>query len=1081
MAEIKSLFLNFILISFLFQFSLTQDDPTLSPAQPYETSFSDITSEQYITLKLNKPDESIYYLHFSTSPSTPQSSDLQQIIFSSKTEKPIINETEEYSFKFSRKANLIIPDPKKEDNTTYITIRCLKYPCSFNFKASMEQNTPILTLDETHNFYGYSTNTIGKDKMNKVKFYIPTMKNLGKNLMNVAVINPGDIDGSYNKLIYKEGSIEKEITKIYKINNGVIYAVEEQEKYNNYFLEIESIENQFVIISIKTSNVKDGNIETDITPNTISKYSYIYKSPFNECFKINEDYYKNFIKDSQKNDLLYASINFFTYPMKVYLKYSDSQTDVQNDDKKTSLNVLLNSNLSEGFPKICFEQDSKVKLEDNAFMIEINHMYQNMDNIDIASPIFSGFFNPKTLLKNTLGIYTHYSDIHFIEKISYYLKPTKGKPIMYFVQCDDYPNCVSNYGDLQKDSQNVFKAEDFGDFQFYTKEYDPKTKQKDLAPYSYSQNLLYVYCPEDSVDGYCQFEILVYSDYEEIVIHENEDFNAVMKKEERHMYKMEFKKGHNNIENIDFCVNVTENDITFEALEETNNVNVTKVKKKNLNCYKYELKKDYHNLEKKDIAIVFNIIAKKDVNYKLTNIKEIIIPSEIGKVIKVNDFSFPYSLYYLINNTESDFLLNVYLGDKNQKLNLANVQIGYILLSEADLTKIIESGKKEISDKAIKETIDPATKTSSISITKDYIKKVIGTDTDNSYYLYIVFVTDNKVTNDESKIEAKIYLVEKEKNNFYPLEKSNFISDNLILDTSDIFKAYLIKMEKNGLLEIKFSSNYPLDDSFSVYVVEYKADVDINIDYLEKNKKELETYSIGQMHTITYDNSKSVDSDIIFAVVSKKKKDEIALDKINYMFKYELFKSKDEYNKQPKYDFNQNYTLTEENNKHVFEFDPVKKSGANLNPEIYIRKVTLENKIANETFDTYAKIESKYEILKGDKTDKDGKVRITTNKITEKNCTFSIILDIPDENEKFVVSNLVEKKSSPDGKPTDDKGSDSPDGDSSLIIKIAIPIACVVVVIIIVLIVITLRKRKSSDIKGGFQGDSEGLLKDEIN
>lgn len=53
-----------------------------------------------------------------------------------------------------------------------------------------------------------------------------------------------------------------------------------------------------------------------------------------------------------------------------------------------------------------------------------------------------------------------------------------------------------------------------------------------------------------------------------------------MKKEERHMYKMEFKKGHNNIENIDFCVNVTENDITFEALEETNNANVTKVKKK---------------------------------------------------------------------------------------------------------------------------------------------------------------------------------------------------------------------------------------------------------------------------------------------------------------------------------------------------------------------------------------------------------------------------------------------------------------------------------------------------------------------
>ena len=159
------------------------------------------------------------------------------------------------------------------------------------------------------------------------------------------------------------------------------------------------------------------------------------------------------------------------------------------------------------------------------------------------------------------------------------------------------------------------------------------------------------------------------------------------------------------------------------------------------------------------------------------------------------------------------------------------------------------------------------------------------------------------------------------------------------------------------------------------------------------------------MHTITYDNSKSVDSDIIFAVVSKKKKGEIALDKINYMFKYELFKIKDEYNIQLKYDFNQNYTLTLKNDKHVFEFDPIKKSGANLNPQIFIRKVTLENKIENEAFYTFAKIESKYEVLKGEKTDINGKVQITTNKITEQNCSFSIILDIPDQKEKFVISN----------------------------------------------------------------------------
>jgi cytoskeletal protein RodZ len=226
------------------------------------------------------------------------------------------------------------------------------------------------------------------------------------------------------------------------------------------------------------------------------------------------------------------------------------------------------------------------------------------------------------------------------------------------------------------------------------------------------------------------------------------------------------------------------------------------------------------------------------------------------------------------------------------------------------------------------------------------------------------------------------------------------------------------------------------------------------------------------------------------------------------MFKYELYKSKDEYNNKPKYDFNQNYTLTEENNKHVFEFDPIKKSGANLNnSEIFIRKVTLENKIANETFDTYAKIESKYEIIKGDKTDKDGKIRITTNKITEPNCTFSILIDIPDENEKFVIFNLVEKQPEPDPtsstepeptsstepEPTsstepDPTSSTEPEpttttepdpssssetdpkqsGDKSLVIKIAVPIACVVFVIIVVVVIIMIRKRRRNTLQGSF-------------
>ena len=1116
MENFKSILLFYILIVFIFQFSLTDEDiPSFSPEQPYTYLFDNIEQDQYLKLKLNKPDTSTYYLHFSTWPNTDQSLDLQQILYSSEIEKPSRSQAEAYSFKFSNKANLITLDPNKADNTIYLTIKCLKYPCYFNFKAALEKNNPILSLDETHNFYGYNSNFIGKDKINLIKFYIPKMNSAEKTLMNIAVINPGDTDGTYNYLNYVEDGQEKPIKNSVKISNGVVYTVEEKESYSNYFLEIESMENQFIIISIKTSSVNsEGNIETDLTPNTITKYTnLISNDKINECFKINENYINNFLKDSQKNDFLYVSINFFSLPIKSYLQYSNTQIEIKNTNMKNSINVLLTKE-SDEYPKICFEQDN-INLTNNTLMIEFSHMYSSMDNIDISSPIFSGFFNTKTLLKNTLGIYTHYSDIHFIEKISFYMKPIKGKPIMYFVQCNDYPNCINNINDLVKDTENVFKAQEFDDFQFYSKQYDSKTKYKDLAPYGYSQNLLYVHCPEDT-DDYCQFEILIYSDYEEININEKEDFNAIMKQDEKLRFKIMFKKGHYDINNINFCINATDDDISFEHLDDVNSALVTHYLNEdlNLNCYLYELDKKVHNLEKNDSEIIFNIISKKDIQLKLTNDINIIYSYKIGEIIKINSLSFPYSLNYLINNPETDYLFNIYLDDDYQKLNLEKIQIGVILINETYLTKIIIEAQKNILTDSIIEKMDPATRSISLVIKKDYIKNIIGNDINNKYYLHIVIENEDKSV--DYIVNTKMFLLEKQQNNYYPVEKNNFISDNLILENPNIFNAYQFKMENNALLEIKFSSNYPLDDKFLIYIAEYK-NSNIDLDFLEQNKKEYKINSIGQMYTILYNNLQSTENDIIFAIISKREKDEIGLHKTNYIFKYDLYKDNDEYSKKPKYYFNQNYTLTEQGDKDIFEFDSLKKEYIRLIPQIFIRKITPENKIKNETFNTLAKIESKYEIINGEITEADGKIQIKVNKISEKNCIFSILIDIPDENEKFVIFNLVEKQPEPDPtsstepeptsstepEPTsstepDPTSSTEPEpttttepdpssssetdpkqsGDKSLVIKIAVPIACVVFVIIVVVVIIMIRKRRRNTLQGSFQGDSEGLLKE---
>ena len=1090
MAKLKYLLFYYILISFLFQVSLTDDIPSFSPEQPYTNLYTNIESKQYITLKFIKTDNFIYYLHFSTSPSTSTSLDAQQIIFSSESEMPSINKTEEYSFKFSSKANLITLDPNKTDNTVYLTIRCLEYPCSFNFKAALEINTANLYLNETHNFYAYNSNSIGKNKINKIKFYIPTMNNTEKNLMNIAVINPGDTDGSYNNLFYVKNTKETLIKKRIKIDNGVIYTIEKDENCDNYYLYIESMENQFIIISIKTSTViNKENIETDLTPNTMAKYTNIIcEIKINECFQINKDYIDNFLKDSQENDFLYASINFLSLPIKTYLKYSNNQTELINNDIKNSLNVLLKKKENGEHPSICFEQTNKTNLKNNTLMIEISHLYQSMKNIDISSPIFSGFFIAKTLPNNMLGIYTHYSDIHFIEKISFYLKPTKGKPIMYFVQCNDYPNCIRNIDDLKKDIENVFKAQDFGDFQFYSKEYDPKQKYKDLAPYGNSQNLLYVYCPENNNEEYCQFEILTYSDLEEIIINENEEFNAVMKEDEKLMFRIIFRKGHNDVDNIEFCLNATDDDVSFDTLEDINNALVDHSLKEGMNCYIYKPDKKVHNLKENDMELIFNIIAKKDIQFKLINKQNVLYPQEIGKIIKIDDLSFPYSIYYLINNTESDFLFNLYLNSKNQDLNFDNIRIGAILLNMTYLTKIIKEGSDKILDGSIIGKIDPATRTVSLLIEKDYIKNIIKSNLTDKYYLHIVFENNDKISNDNIKANAKMFLLEKQKNNYYIAEKSNFITDNLILNNPNISNAYQFKMENNAILEIKFSSNYQIGDKVSLYIAEYKNEK-IDINFLEKNKKEFEMNSIGQMYTILYNNSQPTDTNMIFAVVSKLQKDEIGLNKINYIFKYDLYKSTDNYNAKPKYDFNQNYTLTKIEDGYIFELDTIKRDNIKLSPEIYIRNITQENKILNETFDTYAKIESKYKLIKGEIKEDNGKTNITVNEKSISNFTFSIILDIPEENEKFVIFNLVEKftpKPDPTPDPPDSSSSPpssqdpEPSSNKSLAIKIAVPIACVVFVIIVVLVIITIRKRKGVSNMDSFPSNSDGLLKDEL-
>ena len=1071
MANLCSFIFSYIVFTIMLQYSLT-DTPLISLDKPYNNSLTNIEAELHLTLQINKTKNDTCYLRFSTSPLSPSSKDVQQIIFSTENNLPSTKNTEQYSFKFLRYADLITFAPNNTD-TIFLSIKCLKYPCSFNFNAKMEKDLVNYTINENQNFYFYNSNSLDKEKFNKIKLAFPIWD---KGNTNITVINPGDIKGDYMTFSYSfvpaSGGVPiyVPIEERTIFEKGVIFSINKGMIRSNYFLEIESREYQFISISIKTSYERSINYyESDIIPNTVAKYSrLISESEINECFKINQDYINNYLNNNQQNNFLFASIEFISLPKKIYLNYSNDKISIENNKKAKNLNLILKKE-DNIYPKVCFvNKDFNIE---SIFNIEISHLYQNMENIDIYTPIFSGYFNQKTLLGGTLGVYTHNSDIHFVEKLSFYLKPLKGKPKMYIFQCDDYPNCPNKLEDLNA-KDKVYPAQDFGNYQFYT--IKNKVRSKDFSPYGNSQNLLYVYCPSDEKEEYCQFEILIYSDLEEIVLDENKVFNAVTEIDDELKYKIIFKKGHKKFKEVNFCLDANEKDIYFNTFDEINNITVTKLYIDNMLCYKFiPDEKKLNNLDKNDLEIIFDIESNNNTNYTLKNFLNIVNnEEEIGEEIKDNQFSFPYELNYLISKTTSDLLFNIFLENKNQIYDFDNIEISAMILNETYLRQLQDNDETPDINKDKTTKLDPATRTAVVNIKKEDINNLLGQDK-NKYYLHFVFINNGQKINQE--LNSKIFLLEKKSDEFI-IEKNNFISDKISLDNSNKINLYHIKMENNTILEIKFSSNYPIDDNFLVYLIDYKENSNINIDYLEKNKKEFKKSNTGQMYTFYLDKINS-NVDITFAVVSKLETENISILNINYIFKYNIYSNENEYDKKGNYIVNDNCNITHMEKNSIFEFDSIKKNTNQLNTEIYIRKILKDNLLANESLSTFAKIESKYEILKGNKNETNEKIRITVPKISTENYTFSILVDVPDENEKFVISNIFIDDTKPtpipiDSDTTDNGGtgnteeqSNESNGDNSLILKIVIPIVSVILVIGIVFLILFIRKRKGGQLK----------------
>ena len=154
----------------------------------------------------------------------------------------------------------------------------MKYPCSYELKVKFEKDYANLNLDESNNYsnsYSYFVPGNNLEKLNTMKFKIQSSLNKkytkGKQLLTISVTNPSDKDA----IVLKDSKTNEIKTNSFITPMGKIFSIIEGDINNSensfYYLEIESMEYQFVSISIKAS------VEYDKKIGTIDKKGYHYK------------------------------------------------------------------------------------------------------------------------------------------------------------------------------------------------------------------------------------------------------------------------------------------------------------------------------------------------------------------------------------------------------------------------------------------------------------------------------------------------------------------------------------------------------------------------------------------------------------------------------------------------------------------------------------------------------------------------------------------------------------------------------------------------------------------------------------
>ena len=678
---------------------------------PNEQSGKIDSSPSYLTININNYDQisDNQYLHIST---TSNNKKLSPLIISSLTQMhPSIQNADLYSTQKVGDAHLILPKSLLNE-VIYLSTQCNVSPCEFTINLEVVKNH-VLNPGQIFSYFHK-----GNEKR-FMSFKIPSQAEEYEgssmlpgpvHILNIAISysNSNSVQTELNlKLANKDNLIE--LDENYSMERGVIYSFIEEKLIsskdgysgnndNYYILNVVSENEQYITISVNSKEYWDNIPFNYIIPNEGGIISYLkYDLLVDECYIISE-------LEDYSNSLVFATINFYSKPLNYYIMKNGIKGETITP-KQNSVNVIFEKDENNLYNRLCFILGNQNDV--GAFKIEISETNDKLKKKNIYDPLKTGSIYKKMLHKKGLTYYTHNPVNRTYTQMNFNLKVLKGRVEMFVVRCETFPDCDYTYEQLLEESKNignnkVIKPHIINDMYSYS-DY-VKNEEKDLSPFNYKQNLMFVYCSEESKTDYCQYEISFFTEKDKILLLNNDKFYQYMLENENDVYQIHIPKLSDNFTKVVVVLYTFTGDASYEDLTNKGDVeiNVSNDFIGGKEVYEYTPSTSF-SINEKDLNIEFNIKAITncyyEVEYKI--IKESYDKNDVENNIFYNDkytfistdITFKDSIKYIAGDEANN---KKYFAFQNNRIEENNPYLVQIFSMNCKIN--VKRGDKLIND-----------------------------------------------------------------------------------------------------------------------------------------------------------------------------------------------------------------------------------------------------------------------------------------------------------------------------------------------------------------------------------------------